>query len=196
MRAWERASTAGRNRRTPWQNQCAVVPVARSVYIGFGFNLEGVRITANWRYATSEQIALFRAGVAADGSGCPLQDLVSSLAADGHEIAGDVMKRIPRGHPRDHPRADLLRDRSLSAACEFEPEADPVVMTSRYRNRSSAGSAAFSEPDRNGAISSARKPNPADATAVCTVPTRRTEATLSASTSSRTVSPRSRTRRS
>ena len=48
---------------------------------------------------------------------------MSSLAADGHEILGDVMKRIPRGYLADHPRADLLKHRSLVAARELESDA-------------------------------------------------------------------------
>ena len=48
---------------------------------------------------------------------------MSSLAADGHEILGGVMKRVPRGYPAGHPRAGLLRHRSLIAARELEPDA-------------------------------------------------------------------------
>ena len=103
-----------------WQNQCATVRVARSVDIGFRFNLDGLRIRAAWWYAGPQQIALFRAAAAADQSGPELEDLVSSLAVDGHEIAGDVMKRIPRGYPADHPRAGLLKYRSLTAARELD----------------------------------------------------------------------------
>jgi uncharacterized protein (DUF2461 family) len=115
---WRYASTA-----YWWQNQCAVVRVARNVEIGFRFNLDGLRIKAAWQYAGPEQIALFRAAVAADESGRTLEDLVSSLAADGHEILGDVMKRVPRGYPVGHPRADLLKHRSLIAAREFGSDA-------------------------------------------------------------------------
>ena len=105
-----------------WQNQCATVRVARSVDIGFRLNLDGLRIRAAWWYAGPEQIALFRAAAAAYQSGSELEDLVSSLAADGHEIAGDVMKRIPRGYPADHPRAGLLKYRSLTAARELDSD--------------------------------------------------------------------------
>jgi hypothetical protein len=45
---------------------------------------------------------------------------VSSLAADGHEFLGDVMKRVPRGYPASHPRAGLLKHRSLIAARELD----------------------------------------------------------------------------
>jgi hypothetical protein len=112
---WSYASTA-----FWWQNQCAIVRVARNVEIGFRFNLDGVHVTAAWRYAGPEQIALFRAAAAAGESGRVLAQVVRSLAADGHEIGGDVMKRVPRGYSADHPRADLLRHRSLTAARELE----------------------------------------------------------------------------
>lgn len=115
---WRYASTAWW-----WQNQSAIVRVARYVYIGFQFSLDGLGIGACWRYASSESIALFRAAVAADGSGSALEDLVVSLAEDGHEIRGDVMSRVPHGYPAGHPRAALLKHRSLIAAREFESEA-------------------------------------------------------------------------
>jgi uncharacterized protein (DUF2461 family) len=115
---WGYASTA-----FWWQNQCAVVRVARNVVIGFRFSLDGLRIGASWQYADPEQVLLFRAATAAEDTGSALEDLVSSLAADGHEVRGDVMKRVPRGYPADHPRAGLLRHRSLIAARELEPGA-------------------------------------------------------------------------
>jgi uncharacterized protein (DUF2461 family) len=114
---WRYASTA-----YWWQNQCAVVRVARNVEIGFRFSLDGLRITAAWHYARPEQIALFRSATAADVSGRTLENLVCSLAADGHEILGDVMQRVPRGYPADHPRADLLKHRSLIAARDLESD--------------------------------------------------------------------------
>ena len=122
---WRYASTAWW-----WQNQCGTVRVARNIEIGFRFSLDGLRIGAGWRYAGPEQIALFRAAAAADHSGHALEDLVSSLAADGHEILGDVMKRVPRGYPADHCRAGLLRHRSLIAVRELDSgavrDAEPV----------------------------------------------------------------------
>ena len=112
---WRYASTA-----YWWQNQCATVRVARHIDIAFRFSLDGLQIKGAWWYAGPEPIALFRAAAAADASGRMLEDLVSSLAADGHEILGDVMKRVPRGYPADHPRAGLLKYRSLIGARELE----------------------------------------------------------------------------
>ena len=125
---WRYASTA-----LTWQNQSAIVRVARSVEIGFGFSLDGLRIKAAWWYPRPEQIASFRAAAAADESGGELEELVTSLAVDGYEILGDVMKRVPRGYAAEHPRADLLRHRSLIAARVLDPDAvrdvEPVYRT-------------------------------------------------------------------
>ena len=115
---WRYASTA-----YWWQNQCAIVRAAPSVEIGLRFSLDSFGITAGWRYAGPEQIARFRVAAAADHSGRALHELVTSLAADGHRIGGDVLKRTPRGYPADHPRAALLRHRSLTAARELDPGA-------------------------------------------------------------------------
>jgi Conserved hypothetical protein (DUF2461) len=122
---WRYASTA-----FWWQNQCAIVRVTRAVEIAFRFSLDGLAVRAVWRYASPEQIARFRAAAAAEHSGRELAELVNSLAADGCGIGGDIMQRVPRGYPADHPRADLLRHRSLIATRGLESDAvndvDPV----------------------------------------------------------------------
>ncbi len=125
MDPWYEDFSVWRYASTPywWQNQCAVVRVARNVELGFRFNLDGLRVRAGWQYPDPEQVVLFRAAAADERSGRTLEELVSSLAAEGHEILGDVMKRTPRGYPAEHPRADLLRHRSLIAARELEPGA-------------------------------------------------------------------------
>jgi Conserved hypothetical protein (DUF2461) len=132
---WYEDFAVWRYGKTPywWQNQCATVRVAGNIEIGFSFSLDGLRVQAAWWYAGPEEIARFRAAVAAEESGRVLEDLVSSLSAEEHEILGDVMKRIPRGYPAEHPRADLLRHRSLIAARELESDAvrdvEPVYRT-------------------------------------------------------------------
>jgi len=46
------------------------------------------------------------------------------------------MKRVPRGFPADHPRADLLKHRSLTAARELESDTvrdvEPVSRTCQW----------------------------------------------------------------
>ncbi|WP_457974032.1 DUF2461 family protein [Arthrobacter sp. D1-17] len=38
------------------------------------------------------------------------------IAAAGFAIDGDKLKTVPRGFPEDHPRAELLKHKSLSAS--------------------------------------------------------------------------------
>jgi uncharacterized protein (TIGR02453 family) len=70
----------------------------------------------------TDQVARYRAAVDEDLSGKPLEAIVASLRAAGHEVSGDRLKTRPRGVPDDHPRLDLLRHRSLHAGSRFEPE--------------------------------------------------------------------------
>ncbi|MFD4858004.1 DUF2461 family protein [Streptomyces atratus] len=99
-----------------WQHQVAVIRIARNVEIGLRFDLDGLRIKGGWSYPDPGQVPLFRTAVAAQGSGPELVRAIEALGAQGYEITGDTMKRMPRGHDAGHPRADLLRYRSVSAA--------------------------------------------------------------------------------
>jgi len=98
-----------------WQHQGAVIRLARNIEIGLRFDLDGLRIQGAWWYPVPEQIRKFRQAVAADGSGRELAVIVEELRKREYEVTGDLMKRVPRDHPADHQRAELLRHRSLIA---------------------------------------------------------------------------------
>jgi uncharacterized protein (DUF2461 family) len=67
-----------------------------------------------------DQLARYRAAVDDDQSGPPLERIVAEAAADGVRIHGhDRLKRVPRGYPPDHPRADLLRHKGVVAWKEW-----------------------------------------------------------------------------
>ncbi|MFJ2401391.1 DUF2461 family protein [Streptomyces xanthochromogenes] len=99
-----------------WQHQGAVIRLARNIEMGLRFDLDGLRIQGAWWYPFPEQIKVFRQAVAAEGSGPQLVAIVDELRARDYEVTGDLMKRIPRGYPPGHPRAELLQHRSLVAA--------------------------------------------------------------------------------
>jgi len=76
----------------------------------------------------------FREAVAADKSGEPLVAAVAELDRQGIEvIARESLKTVPRGYDRDHPRADLLRNKGL-AAWRAWPVA-PWLGTAKARGR-------------------------------------------------------------
>jgi hypothetical protein len=98
-----------------WQRQSAIVRLARNVELGVRFDLDGLEGALAWWYAPSEQIERYRAAVA-DLAGQRLTTIVQGLERDGYAISGDRLKRPLRGQPADHPRAELLRHRSLIAS--------------------------------------------------------------------------------
>ncbi|MBE1608289.1 DUF2461 family protein [Actinopolymorpha pittospori] len=99
-----------------WQHQCAVVRMPGRFEIGLRFDLDGLDVSGGWAFSAREEVEKFRAAVADDSSGRALTEVVETLREEGFEVSGDLMKRVPRGYPPDHPRALLLRHRSLNAA--------------------------------------------------------------------------------
>ena len=69
---------------------------------------------ATGRYVMSpEEIARFRKKVAAEASGTQLAGIVARLRKSGYDIGGEELKRVPPPWPQEHPRAELLRHKSL-----------------------------------------------------------------------------------
>lgn len=110
-----------------WQNQGAVVRIARCVELVVRVNLDGLHLKAAWHYPDPGQIQRYRASL--DTTGDELVAILESLRSKGYDISGDVMKRPPREYPADHPHADLLRHRSILASRTLTDE--DVLWTSR-----------------------------------------------------------------
>lgn len=94
---------------------------------GVGFylqiNADGLLIGGGYHSHTPAQLARFRAAVDAPESGLELQKIVDAVAAAGFAIEGERLKTVPRGFDKDHPRAELLKHKSLSAGVEVgQPE--------------------------------------------------------------------------
>jgi uncharacterized protein (TIGR02453 family) len=90
---------------------------------GVGFYLQvsadGLLVGGGYHSHTPAQLARFRAAADASASGSGLQDIVDSLAGAGFAIEGEKLKTVPRGFGKDHPRAELLKHKSLSARVEL-----------------------------------------------------------------------------
>jgi uncharacterized protein (TIGR02453 family) len=61
-----------------------------------------------------EQLAGFRRAVDDERHGPTLEKAVGKVRRAGFELHGDVMTRVPSGFAKDHPRAELLRYRTLT----------------------------------------------------------------------------------
>ena len=62
------------------------------------------------------QLDRYRRAVAEERSGTELEKVVAAVKARGVDVMGHaVLRTAPRGYPRDHPRAELLRYKGLTA---------------------------------------------------------------------------------
>jgi uncharacterized protein (TIGR02453 family) len=114
---------------------------ARQEGVGFylQINADGLLVGGGYHSHTPAQLARFRAAADASASGSALQDIVDSIAAAGFAVEGEKLKTVPRDFAKDHPRAELLKHKSLSAGVELgQPEwlATPAAreeIASRWR---------------------------------------------------------------
>ncbi|MFC7490754.1 MULTISPECIES: DUF2461 domain-containing protein [unclassified Knoellia] len=118
--------------KSPYKNhQGLFVPTASRMgwYVQVG--ADGLRTGGGFYASESDQVARYRASVADDVAGRQLVRLVDGLSDNGFDIGGDVLATRPRGIPADHPRIELLRHRTLTAARDHGTpdwlESDEVV---------------------------------------------------------------------
>jgi uncharacterized protein (TIGR02453 family) len=90
---------------------------------GTGFYLQlsadGLMAGGGFHSHGPDQVERYRTATDAESSGAVLASIVAGLAAGGMSIGGDQLKTRPRGFPADHPRAELLRYRSLTASRDW-----------------------------------------------------------------------------
>jgi len=86
---------------------------------GVGFyvqiSADGLLVGGGYHSSSPAQLARFRSAVDAPVSGDGLAKIVAALTDAGIEVEGEKLKTVPRGFPKDHPRAELLKHKTLSA---------------------------------------------------------------------------------
>jgi uncharacterized protein (TIGR02453 family) len=88
------------------------------------FSAQGLAAGSGYHMMASDQVDRYRKAVADDRTGVQLRGLLDLLEKQGIEIAvSDALKTVPRGYPKDHPRADLLRNKGLIAWLKWPVEA-------------------------------------------------------------------------
>ena len=102
-------------RPAAWQSQRATWWIARRIRITFTFDLDGFTLGGGSANPAGDQVEVFRAMVDAEASGSQLAGLVERLLRNGFELTGPSRLRMPRQYSHGHPRADLLRLRSVYA---------------------------------------------------------------------------------
>jgi uncharacterized protein (TIGR02453 family) len=95
-------------KRKPGEGGCA------AVYVHLGVDEEFVGVGA---YVFDPgQLAKWRKMVAADKTGAPLATLVAKLRKNGYDVGGyEDYKKVPKGFAPEHPRAELLKMKGITA---------------------------------------------------------------------------------
>ncbi|GAA3862902.1 DUF2461 domain-containing protein [Leifsonia kafniensis] len=84
----------------------------------------GLAAGAGCHRLAPDQLERYRRAVDTELSGEDLRARIAAVEAHGIEITvRDALKTVPRGYPKEHPRADLLTHKDLAAWTEWGTEA-------------------------------------------------------------------------
>ncbi|HET6878057.1 MAG TPA: DUF2461 domain-containing protein [Jatrophihabitans sp.] len=103
--------------KTPYKTHQGVWFAESSRYLQV--SAAGLLLAGGYYGTSSAQVDRLRRAVADDVAGPALERAVNGLRRKGFEIRGEQITRVPAGYPKDHPRAELLRYKSLAAAREL-----------------------------------------------------------------------------
>ncbi len=113
--------------KTPYKTHIAgTLPFAKELsglplYLHLG--LEDEYLGAGTYYFEANRLATWRKLVAADATGKPLAALVTKLRKTGYAVGGhEDYKKVPKGHPPDHARAEFLKMKGLTAGFPSIPK--------------------------------------------------------------------------
>ena len=108
--------------KTPYKDHQGMFVELRN---GLGWYVQvagaGLMVAGGWYTSTAEQVARYRAAVAADPGARMLTALLDEVQRTGLAVTGDRLKSRPRGIPADHPHLDLLRYRTLYVQRQWPP---------------------------------------------------------------------------
>jgi uncharacterized protein (TIGR02453 family) len=105
--------------KTPYKTQCGGIAGGR-FYLQV--DAEGMFAAAGYYDTGTDQVERYRIAVADDRRGGALVAELDRLRVAGFTVEGNQLKRPPRGFDAEHPRADLLRHKSIYGARRWEPD--------------------------------------------------------------------------
>lgn len=103
--------------KTPYKTHQGVWFSESSSYLDV--SAAGLFVAAGYWDTGPAQVDRFRRAVADDVAGPALERVLTAVRKKGFEPGGRQLTRVPSGYDRDHPRAELLRYKTLTAHRAF-----------------------------------------------------------------------------
>ncbi|MCW2497456.1 DUF2461 domain-containing protein [Jatrophihabitans sp.] len=103
--------------KTPYKTHQGAWFGESSVYVQLG--ADGLFVAAGYWQSETPQVERLRRAVADDVAGPALERAISEVTKKGMTIGGQRLTRVPSAYPKDHPRGDLLRHKTLTASKSF-----------------------------------------------------------------------------
>lgn len=103
--------------KTPYKTHQGVYFAESRRY--FHISAAGLFVGGGYYEMASDQIDRWRRAVADDIAAASLTKALAKAARAKIDVGGDQLTRVPSGYPKDHPREDLLRRKSLTLSRDF-----------------------------------------------------------------------------
>ena len=103
--------------KTPYKTNQGVYFADSSRYLHI--TAAGLFVAGGYWDTSSPQVGRLREAVADDRTGRLLEQALAAVTKAGFEVGGDRLSRVPSGYDKEHPRAELLKHKSLIGHAEL-----------------------------------------------------------------------------
>jgi uncharacterized protein (TIGR02453 family) len=103
--------------KTPYKTAQGVWFADSSCYLQV--SASGLFVAGGYWDTAPDQVERLRRGVDDAVAGPALERAITAVTRVRFSVGGEQLRRVPTGYPKDHPRAALLRHKSLTAHREF-----------------------------------------------------------------------------
>jgi uncharacterized protein (TIGR02453 family) len=100
--------------KTPYKTHQGVWFAESSRYVQV--SAAGLMVAAGYWETNAAQVGRLRQAVADDVTGPRLERAVAATGKAGYRVGGSTLVRVPSGYDKEHPRADLLRHKTLTVS--------------------------------------------------------------------------------
>jgi uncharacterized protein (TIGR02453 family) len=109
--------------KSPYKTHCGAVISVPGAAFYTQVGADGLLVAGGAYHWSADQLARYREAVDAERSGEELRHLLAAMPSNARmQRAGELLRSRPRGCPVDHPRLDLLRQRSLYLWRSWPPD--------------------------------------------------------------------------